>query len=232
LPATGYTYKLNGTAYPVTVYTYTAGTGSTHNQFLNTPSSRPDIYNSLEISVTKNYSKKWNGSTSFWLTKNHRWINGLAGTGVGSPNDDAFPIDNTWNWEARANVYYNLPWGFNASSFFRATSGTYGQLTGSFGPNPVSVANGGNDQRLNQGSVTMRLGPFGQYQGPFIEVLNLKIAKVFKVKEKYSFEANFQVFNTFNSSAAVSTSYLASTFGAVTNIVSARVFRLGGVFNF
>jgi hypothetical protein len=96
----------------------------------------------------------------------------------------------------------------------------------------VSVANGGNDQRLNQGSVTMRLGPFGQYQGPFIEVLNLKIAKVFKVKEKYSFEANFQVFNTFNSSAAVSTSYLASTFGAVTNIVSARVFRLGGVFNF
>jgi hypothetical protein len=232
LPATGYTYKLNGTSYPVTVYTYPVGSGSTHNQFLNTPSSRPDVYNSLEISVTKNYSKKWNGSTSFWLTKNHRWINGLAGTGVGSPNDDAFPIDNTWNWEARANVYYNLPWGFNASSFFRATSGTYGQLTGSFGPNPVSVANGGNNQRLSQGSVTMRLGPFGQYQGPFIEVLNLKIAKVFKVKEKYSFESNFQVFNSFNSSAAVSTSYLASTFGAVTNIVSARVFRIGGVFNF
>ena len=232
LPATGYSYTLNGQKHPVTVYTYPAGSGSTQNQFLNTPSSRPDIYNTIEVAVTKNYSKRWNGSSSFWLTKNHRWINGLAGTGVGSPNDDAFPIDDTWNWEARANVYYKMPWGFNASSFFRATSGTHGQLTGAFGPNPVPVASGGNNQRLNQGSVTMRLGPFGQYQGPMIEVLNLKLAKVFTVREKYNFEANFQVFNTLNSNAAVSTSYLASTFGAVTNIVSPRVFRIGGVFSF
>jgi hypothetical protein len=223
---------LNGQKHPVTVYTYPVGSGSTQNQFLNNPSGRPDTYNTLEVALTKNYTRSWNGSTSFWLTKNNRWINGLAGTGVGSPNDDPFPIDDTWNWEARANVYYKMPWGLNASSFFRATSGTHGQLIGAFGPNPVPVASGGNNQRLNQGSVTMRLGPFGQYQGPMIEVLNLKMAKVFTVREKYNFEANFQVFNTLNSNAAVNTSYLASTFGAVTSIVSARVFRIGGVFSF
>ena len=78
----------------------------------------------------------------------------------------------------------------------------------------------------------MRLGPFGQYQGPMIEVLNVKAAKVFTVKGRYNFEANFQVFNTFNSNAAVATSYLASTFGAVTTIVSAGVYRIGGVFSF
>jgi hypothetical protein len=31
--------------------------------------------------------------TDFWVTEDHRWINGLAGTGVGSPNDDPHPID-------------------------------------------------------------------------------------------------------------------------------------------
>ena len=232
LPATGYSYTLNGVKTPVTVYTYPAGSGTTSNEFLNNPSGRPDVFNTLELALTKRYSNKWNGSASFWLTKNHRWINGLAGMGIGSPNDDAFPIDNTWNWEARGNGYYKLPRGFNFSSFFRATSGTYGQLTGAFGPTAVPVASGGNNQKLNQGSVTMRLGSFGQYQGPMIEVLNLKAAKVFTVKDRYNFEANFQVFNTLNSNAAVATSYLASTFGAVTTIVSARVYRIGGVFSF
>ena len=116
--------------------------------------------------------------------------------------------------------------GFNVSSFFRATSGTYGQLTANF------TGTGTNGQKLNQGSVTMRMGPFGQYQGPVVEVLNLKLAKQFHVGEKLNFEANAQLYNVLNSSSAVVTSYAASTFGAVTTIVSARVFRIGGVVNF
>jgi hypothetical protein len=61
-------------------------------------------------------------------------------------------------------------------------------------------------------------------------MLNLNGGKVCTVKEKYNFEANFQVFNTLNINLAVSASCLASTFGGVTNIVSARVFCIGGVF--
>jgi hypothetical protein len=229
LPVT-FSYTLNGVTKPVTLLTYPTGTGTTQSEFLNTPTDHQDIYNTLEIAVNKKFSKRWNGSASFWTTKNHRWINGLAGTGVGSPNDDPFPIDNTWNWEARETLYFKMPWGINISDFFRATSGTYGQLTSSFAGTGIGA--GGVSQKLNQGSVTARLGPFGQYQGPMIEVLNLKIAKVFKIKEKYSFEGNFQLFNSLNSNAAVATSYAASTFGAVSSIVSPRVFRLGGTFSF
>ena len=225
LPAT-FSYTLNGNKVPVTLYTYPSGSGNTNYELLNNPSSRPDIFNTFEVAVTKNFSNKWNGSTSFWVTKYHRWINGLAGTGVGNPNDDPYPIDNTWNWDARANVYYKLPWGIYASSFFRATSGTHGQLTGSFS------GTGLNGQKLNQGGVTMRLGSFGQYQGPVVEVLNAKAAKVITFKDRYHIEGNFQVFNMLNSNAAVTTSYLTSTFGAVTGIVSARVFRIGTVFSF
>jgi hypothetical protein len=223
LPAT-FNYTLHGTVTPVTLYTYPSGSGTTAYEILNNPS--PDTYNTFEVALTKSYSSKWNGSTSFWMTKNHRWLNGLADTGVGSPNDDPYPIDNTWNWEARANVYYKLPWGFYATSFFRATSGTYGQLTGSFS------GTGTNGQKLNQGGVTVRLGPFGAYQGPVIEVLNVKAAKVFTFKDRYHLEGNFQFFNTLNGNAAVTTSYLTSTFGAVTGIVSARVARVGTVFSF
>jgi hypothetical protein len=65
-----------------------------------------------------------------------------------------------------------------------------------------------------------------------VEVLNMKLAKVFTSTDKYNFEINFQVFNTLNSSSAVTTSYLASTFGTETTIESALVFRIDGVFSF
>jgi hypothetical protein len=234
LPAT-FAYKLNGvTSAPVTVYTYPTSTVScdqnltplcTANEILNTPSSRPDIYNTLELTATKRYSKNWNALVSFWTTKDHRWLQGLAGI-AGSPNDDPYPIDNTWNWDARGTVDYRLPMGFTVSSFFRATSGTYGQLTSTFS------GTGLNGQKLNQASVTMRLGPFGQFQGPAIQVLNFKGAKQFKLGESRSIEANAEVFNVLNGSSAVTTSYLASTFGVVSNIVSARVLRLGVEFSF
>jgi hypothetical protein len=224
LPA-AFSYKLNGATTPVTVYTYPAGSGTTSNEFLNTPSSRPDTYNTFEVALTKRYSKRWTGLASFWMTKDHRWIDGLAGI-VGSPNDDPYNIDNTWNWEARGSMTYRLPWGFSVSSLFRATSGTHGQLTNNFS------GTGTNGQALNQGTVTMRLGPFGQYQGPVVSVLNVKVAKQFRLKERWLFEPNFQVFNLLNTSAAVTTSYAVSTFGAVSNIVSPRVIRIGGMFSF
>ena len=78
----------------------------------------------------------------------------------------------------------------------------------------------------------MRLGPYGQFQGPIVEVLDFKAAKDFKWKESRVFEVNTQIFNVMNSSAAVTTSYLLSKFGTVTNIVSGRVFRIGGQFSF
>ena len=78
------------------------------------------------------------------------------------------------------------------------------------------------------------MGPFGQYRGPVISTWNIKAAKVFAIHDRYHLEANFQVFNLLNSSAAVGTNYLtgASTFGVVTNLISPRVARIGGLFSF
>ncbi len=214
--------NFNGVMTPVTVYTYAKGSGTNTNEVVNNPSDRPDTYDTFAVAVTKRYSSKWTGTVSFWDTKNHRWLQGTAGI-IGSPNDDAFPIDNTWNWEARGNVVYRLPKGFQISSFYRVQSGNPGQRLAAF-----------NSSALTQGSTTIRMGPFGQYRGPVVSVWNIKAAKVFTLRDKYHLETNFQLFNLLNNNAAVATNYLTgpTTFGVVTSLVSPRVARVGATFYF
>ena len=68
------------------------------------------------------------------------------------------------------------------------------------------------------------MGPFGQFRGPVISILNAKTAKVFTLHDKYHLELNFQAYSILNNSSAVSTNYLISptTFNVVTSIVSQR----------
>ena len=61
----------------VTVYTYPAdyrGAAFNQNQRLNAPSDRPDDYHSFEMTLNKRFSRRWNMSTSFWVTKTHEWV--------------------------------------------------------------------------------------------------------------------------------------------------------------
>ncbi len=206
---------------PVTLYTYPASYNtSAFNQFevMNAASNRPDTFNTFEAAVTKRYSKKWNAQSSFWMTKNHAWIIAIPQ----SPNDDRYPIDNTWNWEARASGLYNLPWGIEVSGFYRAQSGIPGQRTESFS-SPL----------LLQGSVTLRMEPYGAERGPVISTTNIKVAKTIKVRENMRLQFNFQVFNLFNTSSATSTSYLTGpTYLHPTGLINPRVARIGMQFSF
>lgn len=222
----------NGSSYlpgSITLYTYAKGTGEltcgnvvgSCTQYLNTPSSRPDIFNTFEFSVTKRYSSKFDFMGYYWITHNHRWINGGAGI-LGDPNGNLFPIDNTWNWEARIDGNYNAPWSFKVNTYLRMASGFYGQEVGKFS------GAGTNGQSLNQGSVTVRLGPYGQFQGPVVPVWNLKVSRPTHIRERYLIEPDIELFNLNNSSAATSTSYtLGSTFNEVTGILAPRIFRIG-----
>jgi hypothetical protein len=210
------------TGQQVAVYTYNKSVGSTINEVISTPASRPDQYNTIEVGLTKHYSRRWNGFVAYWLTKNHRWIQGMAGL-VGSPNDNPFPIDDTWNWDFRAAGTYNMPWHFEVASLFRMESGTPGQRT-------LKV----NDATLAQGSTTLRVGSFRQNRGPIIPLWNLEFSRRFTVHDRFTFEPTVQLFNVTNSSAADSVNDLtgASTFGVASNIMAPRVLRLGGRFNF
>ena len=114
-----------------------------------------------------------------------------------------------------------FPWDVNVNATLRAASGALGQRTQTF-----------SDARLNQGTVTLRMEPYGAQQGPVVPVTSLRVAKKFRVAERYAVDVNFSVFNLINSSAAVSTSYLSGTFGRITDILPPRVARFGAEFSF
>jgi hypothetical protein len=224
IPATS-TFADGLTGSPVTLYTYPASeVGSAFNVLKagNAPGDRSDTYHSFEVAATKRYSKRWTGTTSFWMTKNHRWL-GIAATPQ-SPNDDRFPIDNTWNWEARASGTYNLPMDISLSSSYRAQSGDKEQRTQQFTA-ASSV--------LRQGSVTLRMGEYGEYSAPTVQIVAARAAKKFGLGHGRQLELNFQVFNALNTSGITAINRLTGTqFGTATGIVSARVARFGAAISF
>jgi hypothetical protein len=210
---------------PVTIYTYPAsevGSGFNTLKAATAPKDRSDTFHSIEVAATKRYSKKWTGTTSFWMTKNHQWL-GIANTPQ-SPNDDRFPINNTWGWEARANASYNLPMDISLSSSYRAQSGDAEQRTQVF-----TAAS----SILRQGSVTLRMGPYGEYRAPKVQIVAIKAAKTFAAGQGRRLEVNFQVFNALNAAGITTISRLTSTqFGVATGITSARVARIGAAYTF
>jgi hypothetical protein len=216
------------TGAPVTVYTYPASeVGSSFNflKAVNALPGRSDTYHSIEVAATKRYSDRWTGAMSFWTTKNHVWLgtSGIADNPE-SPNDDLFAINNTWTWEARGNVTYNLPFDVSVSSSYRAQSGDQEQRTQTFSA-PSSV--------LRQGNVTLRMGPYGEYHGPTVQIVAIKAAKRVPMGVGRALEFNFQVFNAFNSSGITSINRLTgSQFGNATGITSGRVARIGTSFTF
>ena len=205
---------------PVTIYTYSstyAGAAFNQNKVLNAASDRADEYHSFEITANKRFSNRWNMSSSLWMTKTHEWIRATPT----SPNDDLFPVNDTWAWEARADGNYRFPWDVNASVNVRAASGQKGQRTQSF-----------SDPRLLQGAVTLRMEEYGAQHGPVVPVTSFRLAKKFRAAQRYAVDVNFSVFNLINSSAPVSISYLSGTFGRVTDILAPRVARIGMQFSF
>jgi hypothetical protein len=230
VPATPATPFLDQNGVPVTIYTYPASeVGAAFNvlKAANATSDNADVFHSFEIAATKRFSKRWTGTASYWTTKNHQYlVSTTAGNGStpNSPNDTRFAIDDTWNWESRANVSYNLPLDINLSGSYRAQSGQPGQRSQVFTA-PATV--------LRQGSVTLRMGPYGEFRTEAVQIVALKASKNFAIGQGRRVELNFQVFNAFNSSAATSTNYQTGTqFGTVTGITSARVARVGAAFVF
>ena len=227
IPATPATPFLDSNGQPVTIYTYPASlVGSAFNvlQAANAPTDRADTFHSLEMAATKRYSKRWTGTTSFWWTKNHQWLtNGtLSAAKPQNPNEDRFPVNDQWDWEARANGTYSLPYGIDVTGAYRAQSGQWGQRTQVF-----------TGTALRQGSTTLRMGPYGEFRAPAVQIVNLRLNKSIAIRAGQKLAVDFQVFNLMNGSGVTATNYqTGSQFGQVTGITSGRVFRIGAGFTF
>ena len=210
----------------VTFYDYSAayrGAAFVATQLVN--SSEADRYRTMEFTVTRRSAGRWSAQVSYFVTKNHRLIQQT----VNSPNDEFFPFDDTWNWAGIVTGTYRLPYDVSLSGFFQSKSGLYGQRTNLF----RQVDPDGGTPIAQLSTVTLRMEPFGSEQLAAQNILSLRSSKEFRIGGGRRLSIDFDVYNVLNTNAPLSATFASGpTFGYVTNVIPARIAKLGARFRF
>ena len=203
----------------VAIYDFTSGyRGSAFvgTEYVNRDSAHNDSFKGFETTLTKRLNRRWGGQASFQVIKNHRWIKGVPS----SPNDLYFPLDETVDWSGKVLGSYLAPKEIEASVLLNVLAGTPNYRTYTFRSVP------------NVGTVSIPLESFGSERAPAQRVLNLRIARAFRLSSR-TLTLTMQVYNLLNTNSATTVSYDSGpTFGRVSVIVPPRIARLGVEFAF
>jgi hypothetical protein len=210
----------------VTLYDYSAaykGAAFVNAETVN--ATNADRYHSAEFTLTKRFSSRWTGQVSYFAVKNHRWLASV----FASPDDQFFPVDDTWSWAGNVTGSYRLPGDVTLSGFLQSRNGLLGQRTYIFrqadpdhGP---AIAQNGN--------TTLRLEPFGKEKLAAQNILNLRAGKDFAIGGGRRIAIDVDVFNVLNAATPTAANFQSGpTFGYVTGVIPARIARLGVRFQF
>jgi hypothetical protein len=214
----------------ITFYDYSpAYRGLAFVQNTATNSPNPNWFHTVEFTVTKRPTKRWQGSASVFWVKNHRWTTNT----FNAPQDAYNALDTTWFWSANFNVSYNLPRGILLAASMTAKQGATGSRSVLFG----TVDPAGGTPLSQLGTALINVTPYGSVLGPPLNVLNLRVQKWFNVVSEARIGLAFDVFNVLNSNAPNAynlqsgPTYLYAT-GVNGGILPARVGRIGLSFKF
>src|SRR5262249_14205668 len=210
----------------ITVYDYTAayrGAAFVSTQIVN--ATNADRYDSIEGTITKRFSSRWTGQISYFVVKNHRWLASV----FTNPNDEFFPIDETWTWAGNVSGTYRLPAGVMVSGFLQSKNGVLGQRTYIF----RQVDPDGGPPIAQNGNTTIRLEPYGTRRLSAQNILNLRGSKAFALGGGRQVEVDLDVFNVLNAATPTGANFQSGpSFGFVTGVIPARIARLGARFRF
>jgi len=157
--------------------------------------------------------------------KNHRWIASV----FNSPNDEFFPIDETWSWAGNVSGSYRLPADVIISGFLQSRNGVKGQRTYIF----RQVDPDGGPSIAQNGNTTIRLEPYGSQLLSAQNILNLRGSKEFSFGGAKRFDVDFDVFNVLNAATPTSANFQSGpSFGYITGVIPARIARFGVRFRF
>jgi len=205
----------------VTLYDYTAayrGAAFVNAQTVNAPNT--DRYHSVEATLTKRFSRRWTGQVSYFAVKNHRWIASV----FTSPNDEFFPLDETWSWAGNVTGSYRMPGDVSISGFLQTKNGVTGQRTYIF---RQADPDGGAAIAQN-GNTTLRVEPYGARRLSAQNILNLKASKDLKLGTGRRLNIDVDVFNVLNAATPTAASFVTGpSFGFVSSVIPARIARLG-----
>lgn len=212
----------------VTIFDYDPayrGSAFVGNKFVNRPNGRNDAFHTIEVTATRRLANRWSLIGTFAATKNHRWIDAIPD----GPNDEFFPLDETWDYQFKLIGSYLLPGNVQLGAFFQRLKGDAGQRSYIF----RSADPDGGLAIRQAGTVTARMEPWGDSGAPPFSLLNLKTSKRFQVRQGHYLDVDFDLYNVLNSNTALIQTWSAGpTFGAITSIVPPRLARFGVTYRF
>ena len=224
---------------PITILTYPAALvcpKSTpfcpfnQNKLVNR-TGNSDYFNTIEFTITKRQSDKWSALATFDLTKNHKslatspiFASYQSAAAPAAPYQQAFPLDQTWDWALKSYFTYNLPLKIQLGLNYQYLAGAPNYRTDQFTGVP------------QLGTVTIPVVKWGTQRNPDLSLLNVRAARIIAIGEKTSLTATLELFNALNSSPGTAINYLSSTgtsaFGTVSAVLPPTIGRLGLQFKF
>jgi hypothetical protein len=184
-----------------------------------------DRFDSVEFTLTKRASDKWMGQVSYFVVKNHQWLDGV----FQNPNQEFFPRDDTWAWAGNISGTYRLPYGLSVSGFLQSRSGVKGQRTNVF----RTADPDGGPSISNAGNTTIRLEPYGTRSLSAFNILNFRATKDIRMNGGRRLSLDLDLFNLLNLATPVAAEFASGpTFGYVTDVTPPRIWRIGARFTF
>jgi hypothetical protein len=211
---------------PVTLYDYaTSFRGADFVSSKRVNAQNSDRFNTMEFTLTKRASERWMGQISYFAVKSHRWLEGV----FQSPNDEFFPLDETWSWAGNISGSYRLPYDISVSGFLQSKAGAKGQRTYTF----RTADPDGGPRIANAGNTTIRLEPYGSQTLSAFNILNFRANKDFRFSGGRRLAIDFDVFNLLNAATPTGADFSSGpTFGYVEDITPPLITRIGARFTF
>jgi hypothetical protein len=194
---------VNGlTNQPLTLFNQTTAIGQTSNLVTNIPALDTNRYDGLEFTATKRLSHKFMLLAGFTI-QSQKGVYGNGGAdealsdNFNDPNLNINRQNNVLNMDStyvfKVDGTYELPWKFSSSVNFQHYTGF-----------PIRPTETFSSPDLGQGSETIALLPAGQVRYPSVNLLNLRIAREFVIRDRFRIEPILDLFNITNAQTVVS----------------------------
>jgi len=198
-------------------------------------------YSTIEFSLTKRFSKKYQFQTGYDWTK----LNPSSSTST-DPNTLTNQNGHSQQWTYKLLGVYQMPFGIQFSGTFNAQQGAVYSRTQQFSAALRNILNADGSTRTTdprQGTVTNTVEPNAYYL-PAVKLVSLRAEKKFRVGEHQSMDAMFDLYNMFNwntptgrdavtaTITSLTTGKVIPRFGVTNGILSPRIFKIGVRYSF
>ena len=206
-----------------------AGRSFEQSSLVNDPDAT-QTYKSIELAFSRRMVNRWQMSASYSATKsNIPIVDGLDPSEFGlsnragpdNPNAEIFSENKTWEWLARVNGAYRMPWDVTLSANFEHRSGVPYARQVLFTGVPVLS------------SLTLRVEPIGTERLPNINMLDVRLEKSFRLAGSQRLKVQANVYNAMNFNTVTGVTVRSGpAYGRPTGILPPRNIEFTAAFSF